>query len=204
MTTMDALEVGDAAKMLDVSARQVRRLIDRGDIAASRFGGSWAIDRDSVYRYRDLRPSRGRPLSPEGAWRTILDADLHSLDEAHELAIASRRRADRVEARVPAARIDALMSDHCVVESGVGAAARLGAAVERRPPFQCYVRRSHWADLQREYRIDRAHSEPNVVFRIAADAALDGVRPLPRSVVLLDLVSEREHRVASELLKVAG
>jgi len=45
---MDAIDVDDAAKLLGVSGRQVRRLIDRGDIAASLFGSSWAIDRDSV------------------------------------------------------------------------------------------------------------------------------------------------------------
>lgn len=201
---MDAIDVDDAAKLLGVSGRQVRRLIDRGDIAASLFGSSWAIDRDSVYRYRDLRPNRGRPLSPDGAWRAILHADVRSLDDAQQLAIASRRRADRVEARVPPGRIDALIADRRVVESGVGAAARLGAAVDVRPPFQVYVRESDWVDIEREYRIDRAHSEPNVVFRIAADEALDDVERLPRSVLLVDLVSEREHRVASELVRVSA
>lgn len=91
---MEAIDVDDAAKLLGVSGRQVRRLIDRGDIAASLFGSAWAIDRDSVYRYRDLRPNRGGPLSPDGAWRAILHADIRSLDEVHQLAIASRRRAD--------------------------------------------------------------------------------------------------------------
>lgn len=198
---MEVIEVHEAAEMLGVSGRQVRRLIDRGDIAASLFGSSWAIDRDSVYRYRDLRPNRGRPLSPDGAWRAILDADVRSLDEAHRLAIASRRRAERVAARVPPGRVDALIADPRVVESGVGAAARLGAAVDVRPPFQVYVRASDWVDVEREYRIDRAHSEPNAVFRIVADEALDDLGRLPRAVVLVDLVSERENRVASELMR---
>ena len=201
---MEAIDVDDAAKLLGVSGRQVRRPIDRGDIAASLFGSSWAIDRDSVYRYRDLRPNRGRPLSPDGASRALRNADIRSLDEAHQLAIASRRWAGRVAARVPPARIDALIVDRRVIESGVGAAARLGAAVDLRPPFQVYVRQSHWAGIEREYRIDRSRSEPNVVFRVAADEALDGVQPLPRSVVLVDLVSEREHRVASELARVSA
>jgi hypothetical protein len=106
---------------------------------------------------------------------------------------------------VPPGRVDALIADRRVVESGVGAAARLGAAVDVRPPFQVYVRESDWVDIERDYRIDRAHSEPNVVFRIASDEALDEVEPLlPRSVVLIDLVSEREHRVASELVRVSA
>jgi excisionase family DNA binding protein len=201
---MDVIGVDEAAGLLGVSDRQVRRLIDRGDIAASRFGGSWAIDRESVYRYRDLRPNRGRPLSPDGAWRAVLHAEVRSLDEASQLAIAGRRRADRLEARLPPGRIDALIADRRVVESGVGAAARLGAAVDVRPPFQIYVRESDWGDIEREYRIDRAHSEPNVVIRVAADEALDGLERLPRSVVLVDLVSEREHRVASELMRVSA
>lgn len=97
-----------------------------------------------------------------------------------------------------------LIADRRVVESGVGAAARLGAAVDVRPPLQVYVRQSHWAAIGREYRVDRAHSEPNVVFRIAADEALDDVERLQRSVVLVDLVSEREHRVANGLVRVSA
>jgi hypothetical protein len=61
-------------------------------------------------------------------------------------------------------RIDALITDGRVVESGVGAAARLGAAVDVRPGFQVYVRESDWGDMEREYRLNREHSEPNVVF----------------------------------------
>ncbi len=178
-------------------------LIDRGEIAASLFGGAWAINRDSVYRYRDLRPVRGRTHSPDGAWRAIRHAALHSLDEAHQLAIASRRRAERVGALVPLDRVDALIADPRVVESGVGAAARLGATVDARPPFRSTcgsreLRPSDWRDIERKYRIDRAHSEQNIMFGVAADRSLDDVERLPRAVVLIDLVAERENRAATQ------
>jgi excisionase family DNA binding protein len=199
---MEAIGVGEAAALLGVSARQVRRLVDRGDISAELFGRSWAIDRGSVYRYRDLRPSRGRPLSPEGAWEEIRRADVRSLDDAHRLAVAGRRRARRIEARVPPGRVDALRGDGRVIESGVGAAARLGAAVDVRPPYHVYVRESDWPSIQREHRVDLEHSEPNVVVRVAPDELLEGVGMLPESVVLVDLVAEREDRVAAELLRV--
>lgn len=199
---MEVISVQSAAQLLGVSGRQIRRLIERGDIAASPFGNSWAIDRGSVNRYRELRPGRGRPLSPKAAWRAILEADIQSLDDAHRVAIAGRRRSERVQARVPPGRLEALSADRRVIESGVGAASLLGAAVDVRPPLQVYVRQSDWAEVDREYRVDREHSEPNVVFRLATDDVLDGVDPLPRSVVLVDLVSESEDRVAAELLRV--
>jgi len=198
---MDAIGVDEAAVLLGVSGRQVRRLVDRGDISAERFGRSWAIDRGSVYRYRDLRPSRGRPLSPDGAWEEILRADVRSLDDAHRLAVAGRRRAQRIEARVPPGRIDALRRDGRIIESGVGAAARLGAAVDVRPPYRMYVRESDWPSVQREHRVDLHHSEPNVVFGVAPDDPLERVGMLPWSAVLVDLVAEREDRVAAELLR---
>lgn len=201
---MDAIGVEEAAALLGVSGRQVRRLIDRGDISAEPFGGAWAIDRGSVYRYRDLRPKRGRPLAPGAAWQAVLHAHIRSLDDADRLAIDGRRRAIRIEARVPSARVDALVEDRRVVESGVGAAARLGAAVDVRPPYQMYVRASDWEAIKHDHRLDVEHSEPNVVFRVAPDEALEGVRRLPRSVVLVDLVAERENRVAAELMRASA
>ena len=109
----------------------------------------WAIDRESVYRYAALHPAAGRPLGPRAAWTQLLHSRPRSLHEVEQLAIACRRRARRV------------------VPSGVVAAARSGAPVDERPPFQVYVRQGDWDAIHAHYRVDQQHSAPNAVFRVA-------------------------------------
>ena len=90
---MDQLSVDQAASALKVSPMQIGRLIDSGELNAKRFGKSWAIDPDSLRRYRLLRPGKCRPLSEQAAWKRARAVDrLDDLDEAIELARVVRRR----------------------------------------------------------------------------------------------------------------
>lgn len=69
------LSVAEAAERLDVSARRVRQLIDRGELEADRVGRAWMVQRGSVERRR-LQPSAvGRPLDSERVWSLALLAD---------------------------------------------------------------------------------------------------------------------------------
>ncbi len=201
---MDEFSASEAAAVLGVSRVQIGRLIASDELEARRFGRAWAIDRESVYRYASLHPGAGRPLGPRAAWTQLLHTRPASLSEVEHLAVICRRRARRVGAWVPSVVLSELLEDERVVPTGVVAAARLGASVDERPPFQLYVRRGDWDAMQTLYRVDQQHSAPNVVFRIAPDDAPVFHDHLPRWVVVaIDLVAEREHRVAAELMKVA-
>lgn len=75
---------------------------------------SWAIDPDSVHRYRILRPRRGRPLSQRAAWQRLLDAEPPAnIDEAIDLARLVRRRSRNERVRI----LPALES--CIVEEPI-------------------------------------------------------------------------------------
>jgi excisionase family DNA binding protein len=97
---MDPVSAERAAKHLGVSRMQVGRLIQRGDLTATRFGRVWMIHPESLNRYAAARPERGRPLSSQAAWLQLLEAEPLTLEELRRLANTCRRRAERYPARI--------------------------------------------------------------------------------------------------------
>jgi len=69
------VSVAEAAKLLDVSERRVRQLIEDGDLAAAMKASSWLVDRASVERRAGWGSPRGRPLGAEKAWQVAIIAD---------------------------------------------------------------------------------------------------------------------------------
>ena len=108
--------------------------------------------------------------SPDVAWAMLGDAKPRGLRDLHALAIAVRRRADRHELRVLPGSLNRLLDDHRVVVSGAASAAHAGAAVQDRPPYDLYIRRSDYPALVKEYRM-RDSDEPNLIVRVAPDDA---------------------------------
>jgi excisionase family DNA binding protein len=205
MVVVDEFNVAEAASRLGVSRVQIGRLIANGDLDATRFGRAWAIDRASLFRYAALHPPSGRPLNASNAWLRLQCARPGSISDLEQLAVICRRRARRLSAWMPPATHPSLLHDALVVPSGVVAAAALGAPVDERPPFQIYVRHHDWPTISAKYRADEKHFEPNVVVRIAPDdAPVFGDSGVDRVVAGVDLVSEREHRIAGELLAVSA
>jgi len=201
---VDEFSVAEAASRLGVSKVQIGRLIANGDLDATRFGRAWAIDRASLFRYAALHPPSGRPLNASNAWRRLEQARPTSVSDIEQLAVTCRRRAQRLSAWVPPVKHQSLLHDALVVPSGVVAAAALGAPVDEHPPFQIYVRLRDWPTIRAKYRADEQHSEPNVVVRIAPDdAPVFHNGGVDHVVAAVDLVSEREHRIAAELLAVS-
>lgn len=86
-----------AAERLGVSQRQVQRLIEAGELPATRTAGeAWVVDALAVNAMARTRPARGRPWSPATAWAAlwrISGLDVDWLDRR-----ASRRLDDRLEA----------------------------------------------------------------------------------------------------------
>jgi len=100
-----------AAQRLGVSQRQVQRLIEAGELPATRTAGdAWVVDALALNAMARTRPARGRPWSPATAWAALwrlsgLEVDwldrrtMRRLDDrlapidAEELVHATRRRA---------------------------------------------------------------------------------------------------------------
>ena len=191
-----------ASEILGVSRQQISRLLAAGDIDGGRFGNVLEIDVDSLHRYQDLRPARGRPAREDTAWAALSNAQPLSLHALREMSIAMRRRAKRRRVRVLPGSIARVLADPRVVVSGAGAAAHHGAAVQDRPPHAIYVRRSEYHELAVEYRM-RDAADANLIVRVAPDNAFvfTGGKYAPLGVALLDLVDDRDDRSAAEALR---
>ena len=90
--------------------------------------------------------------------------------------------------------------------SGAASAAHAGAAVQDRPPYDLYIRRSDYPALVKEYRM-RDRDEPNLIARVAPDDAwlfeLGHHAPMIVSMIvsMVDMVDDRDDRSASEALR---
>lgn len=187
------MPVAAVAAWLGVPVQNVRRLIGSGELEGRRLGRDWLVDRRSVLRYRDLRPGRGRPLSPRQAWANLLEAEPHTIEEARDLAVQCRRRAERQPARVLPGLLGDLLDDDAVVQSG--AAIFSAPAGQYRP--QAYVRDDDLQQLQEEFRLDLTGTESNVLLRVVPHddwPFTESDRIVPHVVALVDLVDEREER----------
>ncbi len=191
-----------ASEILGVSRQQISKLAARGEIESGRFGNVLQIDLDSLHRYQDLRPSRGRPPREDSAWAALNGIDPKSVDELKQLSIDLRRRARRHRVRILPGSISRILNDPRVVISGAAAAAHHGAAVRDRPPHAIYVRRSDFYRLENEYRL-REGGDANLIVRIAPDNIwlFKAGKYAPMPVALLDLVDDRDDRSAAEALR---
>ncbi|WP_420453373.1 helix-turn-helix domain-containing protein [Ilumatobacter sp.] len=199
---MSQLSVDQAADALGVSHVQVGRLIDAGELDAKRFGRSWAIDSDSLHRYRVLRPRRGRPLSERAAWQRVLEAEPPAdIDEAIDLARFVRRRSRNERVRIlPAldARID---DDPRVRHGGAHAAIRHGASIGRPEQRDVYISALDADAFRSDYRANPNADHPNVVVRVVDELIAGDDQFLPPIVAVLDLLDAADTRAASEALR---
>ena len=151
----------------DLDGVAQRKLTAR-ELAAIRFGNVLQIDLDSLHRYQDLRPGRGRPRREDSAWAALNNAEPRSIDDLKLLSVGMRRRARRRRVRILPGSINRLLADKRVVISGATAAAHHGAAVQDRPPHAIYVRRSDYPALASEYRLKEG-GDANLIVRVAPD-----------------------------------
>ena len=200
-----------AADALGVSRMQISRLVRQGDLRASRLGNALLIDADSVSEYRDLRPDRGRPLSPRSAWALIaresvrLESDGSERDvvgAARHLAIVARRRADRHAYRVVPNRAEALLADQRVVLSGADAGQHQGAPVRPGEPHPVYVSSADLDQLVVDHRLRNDAAAPNVIVRVVDPGVwILNDRIAPPLVAAIDALDDGDTRSAAEILR---
>lgn len=200
---MAPLSVDQAAEALGVSHVQVGRLIDAGELDAERFGRSWAIDADSLHRYRILRPQRGRPLAERAAWAKVLDAEPpNDVDEAIDLARLVRRRSRNERVRILPALDGRIDHDQRVRHGGAHAAIHHGAGIGRTVQRDLYISAQDAAAFRSEFHADPNAGDPNVVLRIVDDLIDIDLRFMPPIVAVLDLLDAADTRAAAEALRV--
>jgi excisionase family DNA binding protein len=200
---MAQLNVDQAADALGVSHVQVGRLIEAGELDAKRFGRSWAIDPDSLRRYRLLRPRRGRPLSERASWQRVLDAEPPAnIDEAIDLARLVRRRSQNERIRILPALDGRIEDDPRVHHGGSHAAIHHGAGIGRPDQRDIYISAGDADAFRAEYRANPNADDPNVVLRIVDEPMAFGDKFVPPIVAVLDLLDAADTRAAAEALRI--
>jgi excisionase family DNA binding protein len=200
---MAQLNVDQAADALGVSHVQIGRLIDAGELDAKRFGRSWAIDPDSLRRYRLLRPRRGRPLSERASWRRVLDAEPPAnIDDAIALARLVRRRSRNERLRILPAIDGRIEDDPRVHHGGAHAAIHHGAGIGRPDQRDIYISAGDADSFRSEYRANPNADDPNLVLRIVDAPMAFGDKFVPPIVAVLDLLDAADTRAAAEALRV--
>lgn len=209
-----------AAERLQVSQRQVQRLIASGELAAQRTAGdAWLVDALALNALSRGRPARGRPWSGDTAWAALwslsgLEADwlgtrtaarlrdrLEHLD-TETLVHACRRRATVHRYRASESFLDDLRASIALT----GASATTVANFEMPPDLtrvDGYCTPDALTDL-----VARFHLAPdergNVTLRAAegsATALLEG-SAMPIAVVAIDLAESYEPRERSAGVRV--
>ena len=69
---MEQLSIVEAAQQMGLHAAHVRRLVREGEIPARKVGSHWLVDESAIRERKRIRPSAGRPLSPQMAWAFLL------------------------------------------------------------------------------------------------------------------------------------
>ena len=200
---MEQLSVNQAAGALGVSHVQVGRLIGAGELVAKRFGRSWAIDPESLHRYRLLRPQRGRPLSERAAWQRVLDAELPAnIDEAVNLARLVRRRSRNERVRILPALDGPIGDDPRVRHGGAHAAIHHGAGIGRPEQRDIYISAQDVDAFRSDYRANSNADHPNVVLRIVDKRIEFDDVFLPPIVAVIDLLDSANTRAATTAVEL--
>lgn len=201
------ISVDEAARVLGVGARRVRRLIADGRVHARRVGPIWVIDSTSL-----PRPRVSRPLSVRSAWALLLDegapnrhADrwrarrVRLAEDARPEVLLASWVASRGERRVYTTREPREVAvDSRVVASGLSDS-RTGISAGEFA--EGYVRTIDLDDIEREYLLRQSGGGGNVVLHVVEDLP---PAPVPELVLAADLSEHdgyRETARARELIR---
>jgi len=211
-----------AAERLGVSQRQVQRLIEAGELPATRTAGdAWVVDALAVNAMARTRPARGRPWSPATAWAALwrvsgleadwldrrtmrrLDDRLASID-AEEFVHATRRRAVIRRYRASGSFLADL--DALVIRTGVRAMelSRFGMDQDlARVDGYCTVEAG--GTLIRDFHLIE-DPQGNATLRVVAmpTTIIEAREVMPVAVIAADLAESLEVRERSAGLRVLG
>lgn len=203
------VSIAEASKILGVSPRRVRSLIEHELVRAQKISGRWAVDPGSLSR----APLRARPMSPRNAWALVLEDSSWISPQSSwklrerigglmdrpnpELVLASwlKNRAPRIEFSSPSPA--ELLDDDRVVPSGVSDDRSNMASLRK---IEAYIHEDDFDDIKYDHMLVESKS-PNVVLHVAP---VDVPRPVPIALMIADLVEwggPREKSQASKMVK---
>jgi len=221
------LSTVEAAWRLGVSDRQVRRLVQRGELPASRIAGRLVLDSVDVDRRVARTPDRGRPFAPRTAWGALWEISgervswLHSSEGSRlrrwlrhatpeTLALATRERAIVERYRVLPRYLDELAGSTGVIRGGVSAADEVSADIVSIGAAELYCSEQTRRRLVADYGLTESR-EPNVIIRVplVEFSLLDhGRTAMPAGVIAIDLLDADDIRtrragqqIAEQLLR---
>lgn len=214
------ISVAQAASVLRLNERRVRRLVEAGDLPGRKVGRAWLLHSDGVYERARAGRSPGRPLSQPRAWAAVLElagqrADGLSSSSVGQVRAVLRRRLDASpdqwsallrnlvdvhDLRVRPNQMDRLLADDSVVSADIPAA-DLGLVVPQNIP-SVFVSSNEWPALRSRMRInpgvDNGHEPVRVIevpdYAFARLASADVRKAAAISVA----VSSNEPRVRNE------
>ena len=198
------VSVREAAGALGVSASQVYRLIESGQLRGTRLGSQQVVYAESLNEYRLVRPQRGRPLDPASAWSVLLGKRPDDIDALGPIAASTRRRAAVAYCYVPEYRLSAIADSADTVVTGAEGARLRGAAIGNTQPLQVYVSEQRWPTLRDAQRISDAADDVNLIVRVVPVEAwpqASSMNPAPLVVCAVDAYSCADLRSAHEALE---
>jgi hypothetical protein len=221
--TDDRMTTADAARVLGVSVRQVRNLVESRELAeVGRVGSILLLDSSAVLRLKERGSQRGRPWAEETAWavvemldcghtvrlnaaqRSRLRARLREMDVEEFVRLARRRsQVSRYRASasfLPRLRKHVALTGAAAVAADRSVADAFGLATGDRSTVDGYVDRRLIRDYEDEFFLtpDR---HGNVVLRGIASNTASG-RIASASAIALDLAESLDTRERSAGLRL--
>jgi excisionase family DNA binding protein len=208
------LTVAEAALRLEVTANDVRRLVDAGELPAAKVGRQWLIPAEAVEHRRELGPRKGRRLSPASAWGVLFladdkdapwlspDARWRARGRLAQHSVADQRdrlinRGRPSHYRAHPSMLSRIRQDHALMLTGVSAASALHLGlVGGSDQVDAYIDQELLEALVARYHLRRS-ADPNVTLRLVPKIgwAWPPAPVAPRSAVALDLLDHSEPRV---------
>ena len=218
----EGISAAQAARLLGISERRVRELVETGALPAERVGErTWLISADAVRRRASRAPSPGRPLSSRLAWHVLAHVQ-HRLDGAEPdfSAVSDRRlryqlkrllsepkpsgrwaqslarRAERRRLWVHPGVVGDLLADERVHVGGAAAAGSLGLSFGGGARRVIYVNIDHVKALTSQYGlVDDPSGDIELMAAPPEAAMLISQRgPVPTAVALADLLESEDAR----------
>jgi hypothetical protein len=187
-----------------------------GQLAATKIGSRWLVERAAVERRRHQGAHEGRRFTPRNAWALLLLAAGEEVEGVDPSVRSRLKRALRVEGieslgprlghrakllsfRAHPGEISYLLDDPALVRSGVSAAAAQGLDLVSGREVDGYLQESTLERFVEQHALVSAGAEGNVRLRLVPDQvwpaiAKRAIAPLP--AVALDLAEESDPRSA--------
>jgi excisionase family DNA binding protein len=213
---MDPVSIQEAAKDLSLSPARVRVMAARGQLAATKIGNRWLVERAAIEKRRRDGAHEGRRFTSRNAWALLLLAAGEEVDGLDPSVRSRLKRALRVEGierlgprlghrarllsfRAHPGEIPYLVDDPALVRSGVSAAAAQDFDLVSGREADGYLQESKLERLVEQHALVSAGPDGNVRLRLVPDQVWPVIAKraiAPRPAVALDLAEESDPRSA--------